>query len=337
MRVEARLPEPFPVVPAAELAADSPAPAWLVRDVWLHQGVGWCAGAAKLGKTWVGLELALSVASNTPFLGRFPVEQPGPALLYLAEDSRARVRERLVALCTYRRLDLDTLPLSIIDWPRIRLDDPADRDRLDATLAKCKPRIMGLDPIVRMHSCDESSATEMSGLLGFLRELSRRHNIALIVTHHMTKRNHNRPGQALRGSTDLHAWSDSSAYLTQQKNQLLLTLEHRSAPAPDPIPLRLVCAPDVPPHLEIVEPDGTTAPPSLDEQIRRHLLEVGEPVTRDALRRLLRVNNARLGEALTLLERQGLIVRTPPGWVARALSRSALLPIDGQAEPSTNS
>jgi hypothetical protein len=331
--VDARVVEPFPVVRAGDLDAEAPATRWLVRDVWLSMAVGWVAGAPKLGKTHLSLDLAVSVASATPCLGHFPVEQPGPVVIYLAEDTLPCVRERLAAICAHRRLDLASLDIYVITAPRLRLDDPTDRERLDATVARLGARLLILDPLVRMHACDESSAPEMAELLGFLRELSRRHQMAITICHHLTKRHHHRPGQALRGSGDLHAWSDSSAYLIKHNEQLVMTLEHRAAASPDPIPIQLVCGPNVPAHLEIVRADGTLAAPSLDEQVRRHLLELGAPVTRDTLRRTLRVNNARLGEALSLLQRQGLIVRTDAGWVAQASARPSTRIADSGHEP----
>ncbi len=46
-------------------------------------------------------------------------------------------------------------------------------------------------------------------LLAYLRELQRRHAIAVIVVHHAKKgAGHVRAGQALRGSSEFHAWGE---------------------------------------------------------------------------------------------------------------------------------
>ena len=42
----------------------------------------------------------------------------------------------------------------------------------------------GLRYLVRLHRLDENSAADVSGLLGFLRELNRRHNLALVEPEH---------------------------------------------------------------------------------------------------------------------------------------------------------
>lgn len=40
-----------------------------------------------------------------------------------------------------------------------------------------------------------------------------------------------RAGQALRGSSEFHAWGDSNLYLRRHGEQLTLTVEHRAAAA----------------------------------------------------------------------------------------------------------
>lgn len=44
-----------------------------------------------------------------------------------------------------------------------------DQSKLDATIAKLNPRVVLLDPVVRLHRLDENNTREISGLLGFIR------------------------------------------------------------------------------------------------------------------------------------------------------------------------
>lgn len=197
------------VMRAVDLPAQLPQKAWLVRELWSHLAVGFIGGQPKCGKTWLALDLAVSVASGTHCLGRFPVEQPGTALAYLAEDSLPHVRQRLAGLCAQRSLPLASLDLHLIDAPSLRLDDSEDQSRLLQAITRIKPRLLVLDPLVRLHSLDENSAADVSSLLGWLRALSRTHQLAIVVVHHMSKKSRRQLGQALRGSSDLHAWADS--------------------------------------------------------------------------------------------------------------------------------
>jgi len=257
--------------------------------------------------------MAVSVASGTPCLGYYPVDLPGPALVYLAEDSSGDVRARLDALCAHRHLDLRRLDLHVITAPVLRLDQQADQQRLAATLQAVKPKLLVLDPLVRMHRLDENLASDMAGLLGSLRELQRRFDVAVVLVHHASKKNRRRPGQALRGSSDLHAFVDSLAYLSRERDALKLHLEHRCAASPEPVEIRLVQGEAT--HLELVSPpqlDKTPVP--LRERVLERLAAAPGPLLRKDLRALLRVNNQRLGEALTYLQQQERVQRGDAGW-----------------------
>jgi AAA domain len=266
------------------------------------------------------------VASGTACLGRFEVERKGPALVYLAEDSLDQVRRRIAGLCRHRGLDIGQLDLHVVTAASVRLDLEDDQRRLAATLHELRPALLLLDPLVRMHRIDENSSADISRLLGLLREMQRQHAVAIAVVHHMSKRTRAQLGQALRGSTDLHAWSDSSAYLVRRRDHLVLSLEHRSAAAPEPIGIELVGADDDT-HLETrtagADEDGAapSAQAPIAEQLRARLASAAAPLTRAELRAALRVNNQRLGDALLQLERDGIIERSRGRWVLAAPKR----------------
>ncbi|MBN1461823.1 MAG: AAA family ATPase [Armatimonadetes bacterium] len=306
----------LPTVYARDLETESEEHRWLIHQLWTRSAVGVLGGPPKVAKTFLALDLAVSVASGTPALGRFPVEAPGPALVYLAEDALTHVRDRLEALCQHRRLDINRLNVAIITAPVLRLDTTVDQDRLRATVFRFKPRLLVLDPLVRLHCCNENDAGEISRLLSFFRDIQRTFDVAVTLVHHMSKRYRSHPGQALRGSSDLHAWSDSSAYLTRRSDQILLTVEHRAAQPPEPMTLALVSQPDGSAiHLEICDAPSS---PELHKPVLEHLvvdlLRHASPLSRQDIRAQLRVNNQRLGHVLARLEKRGQIHRSASGW-----------------------
>ena len=156
----------------------------------------------------------------------------------------------------------------------MRLDTERDQFALHQTVARIRPALLLLDPLVRLHSLDENSASDISSLLGFLRALNRRHQLALILVHHMAKRSRRNLGQSLRGSSDLHAWTDSACYLLRRPDdRLLLTVEHRAAPAPEPLLLRLSGGADQP--LALIVDSAAAPPPPLAEAVRAALRSAG--------------------------------------------------------------
>jgi hypothetical protein len=260
--------------------------------------------------------MAVAVASGTPCLGRYPVHKRGPVLVYAAEDSAPAVRRRVNSIALARGVQLESLPMGLIVEPVLRLNSPSDRAAIEATIEKVRPRLLVLDPLVRIHSADENSSAEMSELLGFLRQLQRKHQVAIILVHHMRKASASQPGQALRGSGDLHAWTDSALYLLKRRDELVMHVEHRANAAPSPIAVRLASPPV---HIEVVrdlsEP-GDAPVPQGNQIIDQRVLQVldREPATRTRIRESLRIRNETLGAALDRLEDDGRIVRANGAW-----------------------
>lgn len=298
--------EPLPVVRVSAVQAVPVAHRWLVQDLWADEAVGVVGGSPKSYKSWLSLELALAVASGRPALGRFPVRAGGSGhvLVYAAEDSAAAVRERVAGLAEARGVAFDKLAMGLITVDSLRLDRPDHRDRLRATLAKIRPRLLVLDPLVRLHRADENSSAEISELLGWLRAWQREFRVAILLVHHVRKSATGQPGQSLRGSGDLHAWGDSNLYLLRERGRLVLHAEHRSNPVPPPFAIELG---GDPPRL-VVTPTDTGAPDrALAERVLQALTR--QPLTRTELRERLHVRNETLGAVLDHLEAEGQILR----------------------------
>lgn len=312
----------FSVLRACEIDAEPVSTNWLIEDLWTASAVGWVAGSPKVWKSWTALDMAVSVASGTPCLGRFAVDERGTALVYLAEDSLASVRERIEALTHQRGLELQDLDLHVITTPSMRLDLGRDQVRLQKTARALSPRILILDPLVRIHRSDENSSAEVSALLAYLRALQRELDLAIVVVHHVRKNGatSQTAGHGLRGSSDLHAWSDSALYLKRKGDCVVVTVEHRSAPAPSAITFRLTTG-DGPPRLEIVDlPAGEREDREPLEETLLALLADSAPLTRTAIRERLSVRNERLGRELDRLAEHGVVERTPLGWKLRESS-----------------
>jgi hypothetical protein len=305
----------LPVVRVAELASDEIAERWLVEQLWCANSVGVIGGAPKCAKTWLGLDMALSVATGTPCLGKYTVPEPGPVLVYLAEDALPAVRERIDGMARHRGLDLDRVEIHVITAPVLRLDQDRDRTRLWETVRRLRPRLLVLDPLVRLHGIDENHAGDVAELLAYFRSLQRQLGLSVLLVHHTRKNAADgvAAGLVLRGSGDIHAFGDSNLYLRRTDEHLLLSSEHRAAPASSPVYLQLVATEAATTHLEVIaEPDDENRR-GLEEQVL-DLLAEGRVLTRAGLRASLAVKNERLGAVLESLERAGKVGRTPGGW-----------------------
>lgn len=281
---------------------------WLIEGLWANEAVGCVGGIPKQGKTWLALEMALAVASGQPCLGRFPVKNPGPVIVFCAEDGPRKVQERVAGLAKARGIDFARLAVGWIDAATILLDDPTHQKRLALTVAAMKPRLLILDPLVRLHRGDENCSGDIARVLGYLRGLQREHHVAIVLVHHARKSGASDPGQALRGSGDLHAWGDSNAYLVRRDGKPTLVVEHRGHPSPEPLVVQLD---GNPPRLVVEGVATTPVVEPLDTRIVQAL--TAHPLTRTALRELIGVRNETLGVAIDRLVSAGRVVRIEDG------------------------
>jgi AAA domain-containing protein len=308
----------LPVEPAWPLKERSEEHRWLVASLWAEQAVGIVGGEPKCCKSFLALDIAVSVAAGIPCLRRFGVPRAGRVLLYAAEDALHIVRRRLDGICDAAGVALADLDILVITAPTVRLDMDADRRSLAETVARLKPRLLILDPFVRLHRIDENASGEVAPLLAYLRDLQRRHSIAVLVVHHARKGAGGvRAGQALRGSSEFHAWGDSNLYLRRDGDgdQLSLIVEHRAAPPLGPMAVALTQrGPAL--ALEVVDraAPAATPPSPLDDRIVAALAEANGSIPFPELRERCRVRAATLYQRLAALSAADRIVKTDTGY-----------------------
>jgi hypothetical protein len=310
---------PLPVQPAHQLADRPEQQSWLVTGLWGDEAVGIIGGEPKCCKSFLALDLAVAVAAGTPCLRRFEVPRPGRVLLYPAEDALHIVRHRLDGICAAAGRSLADLDVQVITAPSLRLDLETDRVRLDETVARLKPRLLILDPFVRLHRIDENASSEVAPLLAFLRDLQRRHAVSVAVVHHAKKGAGTvRAGQALRGSSEFHAWGDSNLYLRRgNDDRIVLTVEHRAASAIPSVTLALTQRADalaLEPAQPYDQPEPDATSPSVDERITAALAGADRPRPFSELRAACRIRNTTLYERLAAMTAAGVIAKSGDGY-----------------------
>jgi hypothetical protein len=235
-------------------------------------------------------------------------------LVFAAEDSLTVVRQRLVGIAAAANTTLEAIEIHVIIAPVVRLDLELDRTRLEDTVRALRPALLVLDPFVRLHRIDENASAEVAPLLDFLRGLQRRYQVAVVLVHHARKgASHVRGGQALRGSSELHAWGDSNLYLRRNADdELTLTIEHRAAASSDGIALALHTEGDSL-ALRVVDTSlpatVVAAVASPLERVERALCEAAAPMTQREIRDLVKLRAASVGDALTALVTDGRVAR----------------------------
>jgi len=313
----------LPVCPPHEIQAQDPTARWLVESLWSAQAVGIIGGEPKCGKSLLALELAVAVASGKPCLRRFATHTQGSVLVYNGEDPLALIRQRLENIAAATGLSLHSLPIGVITASSLLLDRGDHQDNLRATVAHYRPALLVLDPFVRLHSgVDENAATDVSRLLAYLRHLGRQHQLAIALVHHARKQTATRArlGQSLRGSSEFHAWGDSNLYLQRRNDRLLLSLEHRAAPALPRLSLRFhnttdnACVLAIDDQADAAAAERLPAPASATDNILSALATATHPLSVRDLQKLCRIRTQRLCEILDTMLQDGSVLRGSDGY-----------------------
>jgi hypothetical protein len=195
-------------------------PKFLVPGLIPAEGVTLICSKPKAGKSWMCLDLVLTVAMNRDFLGdRRPMQ--GNALLLALEDSKRRLRSRGEKLLAGH---LGVWPRTVTvatRWPRVDQDglDRIRRWALDVRDGGGTPVVVVIDVLKMVRPSGQEkktiSAQDYECLQG-LRVLAHELNLAVVVTHHVRKTAADDVQDTISGSLGLSASADCTIVLERQ-------------------------------------------------------------------------------------------------------------------------
>lgn len=244
--------EELPWVPLDSLIMYAERPEWLVEDIWMAKNVGWIAGEGKSYKSVLSLDLALSVASGKPFLGKYKVQDAGPVLMVQEEDPIWRVAHRIQAMATHKNImgvevsakedDLilnikkTNVPMYVSCGGRLTFGDAGKMDALERAIDSIRPRMVILDPMFMMAiGIDEFKAGDITGVLNVLKTWRNEYECAIAVVHHYNKGSGS-DIQKLYGSMALYAWSENSLLVKRESrdsNLISIRRDIKDSPSDD--------------------------------------------------------------------------------------------------------
>lgn len=187
--------------------------------------------AAKGRKTMLAFNLVIAIACGISFLC-FKIIKPHKVLVLSAEGGYFSNWERIKKMCRIMKPDQNNLLFSFD--PRIQLNNDEDYEKLRETINRIKPDVLVIDPFVKFHHLDENSATEMSLVLGRMRNLIEDFKLSIILIHHEGKDSSN----GARGSSAILGEYDSCINISRIggknsfKHKLEFDLRHAQNPEP---------------------------------------------------------------------------------------------------------
>ncbi|QOP64430.1 DNA primase/helicase [Gordonia phage Orla] len=223
---------------------DVPEPEWLVPQMIPTGGCGFIAGIPKSMKSWLALDLAISLTTGEPWLESVPTSTPN--VLYIQEEDPpvlVRDRHNTIASSKDPKWALSTVRAEVRPYPaKLYMQILQGFDGTDDAWQTW------LGDMIREHSIgmvifdtlatiapgvDIDSGREVKGdLLDPIKQIARATGAAMLIVHHMTKAGSNeRAGQNMAGSGQIHAWADFGVYVTNKEERTgtaTLTFNHET-------------------------------------------------------------------------------------------------------------
>lgn len=168
---------------AAEVDAEGPRQ-WLIEGIWPAGDYGVHAAAAKAQKTWNSVDLAVSVATGTPWLGRFPIGTPGPVLMFYGEGGRHGIVRRVRAVLRERGIEDDDVPIELcIRAPH--LSNEQHLAEFGVKVTQARPALVILDPLyLAAKGGDKGDLIGMGSILEAAQLICQPAGASLWVVHH---------------------------------------------------------------------------------------------------------------------------------------------------------
>ena len=173
----------------------------------LYPGLYILAGAPKIGKSWLALDLCLSVAEGEPFLKH---ETHRGQVLYLAlEDNLLRLQNRLYEFTEEpaEGLQFSTLASTIGSGLEQQLED-AKKKLTDL-------RLIVIDTLQKVRRTVDVKYGSDYSELGALKSVADKLGVAILLIHHTRKERDSDPFNMISGTTGLNGCADGSFVLTR--------------------------------------------------------------------------------------------------------------------------
>jgi hypothetical protein len=258
---------------------DVPPPRPLVGDLLQSDSLAVISGAPGSVKTFLELDILLSVASARPWQGRPVVD--GPVLCIVAEDApgvskRARAwQSRHGSLGNVHWL-LQRVPL---------LENDAMSELCDI-VGEIAPAAIGIDTLARcMTGADESSSRDMGLTVDALDRLRSVIGSCVLVVHHDGKD----PSRGMRGSSALLAAADTAIQCRRTHAGMTATIvKQKNAADGQRIHFALEPEGDSAVLIEAATPSATSdpfRPTGLMEKVSSYLAAAATPLSQRAIER----------------------------------------------------
>ena len=152
------------------------------------EAVSILAGKLKRGKSLYAMQMAFCIAAGKDFLG-FSVPKPRKTLFINQEISESSTKERtdlMLASCEFPLLEENFLIINTVG-NLIKITNPSHRAQLFRDIDQYEPDLIICDPFSSFHNKKENDEKEMSEVMDYFFEISKKFRVGIFLIHHYGK------------------------------------------------------------------------------------------------------------------------------------------------------
>lgn len=173
---------------------------WLVQDWLPDKSITFLVSPPESYKTWILLDLAVSISTGLPFLGQARVNKTGPTMIIQQEDSHGGLTERL-ALIAEQKMGMAVnlgneawqipcipdLPIYIHPSRMLRFDNDKVLKELEGQIKTIKPRVILIDPLYSTTSGVDNYMADLANQMMILKTWRDKYGCSFVLAHHSKK------------------------------------------------------------------------------------------------------------------------------------------------------
>ena len=313
---------------------------WLVQDWLPDKSITFLISPPESYKTWILLDLAVSISANVPFLGSYAVNQSGPTLIIQQEDSHSGLTDRL-ALIVEQKLGMNPnidgdvwkipampdIPIYVHPSRMLRFDNKKVIEELEKQIEIIKPKVIMIDPLYSTTASTDNYMSDLANQMMVLKTWRDKYGCSFVIAHH-SKKNLDPDSTAREdswGSQFLNAFLEAGWQIRRNpklaQNEIVVRRHSKVMGNQAPISLTFDISTRYPMKYQVTARGYEIAPASEQRQPAQanllDMLQAGDLTQADICERTGK-SKSTISRQIRQLEAAGLVEHMPDGkWHAR--------------------
>jgi RecA-family ATPase len=312
---------------------------WLVNDWLPDKSITFLISPPESYKTWILLDLAVSISAGVPFLGQYEVNQTGPTLIIQQEDSHSGLTDRL-ALIVEQKLGLNAslngdewqipsmpdIPIYVHPSRMLRFDNKQVIEELEKQIEILKPKVIMIDPLYSTTVSTDNYMSNLANQMMVLKTWRDKYGCSFVIAHH-SKKNLDPDSTAREdswGSQFLNAFLEAGWQIRRNpklpQNEVIVRRHSKVMGNQNPISLTFDISTKYPMKYQVTTRSYEAAPTERRQPAQADLLDLirVRDMTQTDICEQTGKSKSTISRQIKQLEAAGLIRRMPDGkWHVR--------------------